>query len=552
VSILSRILTAFGILLMVFLAQGIVAASKLSSVVKLVKVATTDPIAEVDAARSAWDVFRQAHDYLEATTQAIRYQDSRAAIAQFRSSADSVAARLHEIDAIESADRSTALVKEVSDLVARWRSNALILLGERPATAIPAPYVMSQLEERIRVDLNEIVALALASAEQTRGHVQTEVEDMQRWASVLLAGGMIAGLALAIASALSVTKPMARIEAAMRQLSEGRLDAVVTDHGRRDEIGPMARTLEVFRSNAQGIRQMEAEKRHAEATASTSRKAELSQLADKFQTAIGHIVEAVNAASVKLEGAARSLAATAETTQQRSSTVATAAAEASINVQSVAMASEQLGCSVNEIAHQVLDSSKIATEAVKQAQSTDARIAELSHSAARIGDVVKLITAIAEQTNLLALNATIEAARAGEAGRGFAIVAQEVKALASQTAKATDEIGTQISDMQRATKESVGAIKEIGGTIGRISEISSSVASAVEEQGAATREIARNVQHAAGSTSQVATTITQVSDVASQTGAASAEVLSSAQSLANESGKLKFEVDKLLATIRAA
>jgi len=216
------------------------------------------------------------------------------------------------------------------------------------------------------------------------------------------------------------------------------------------------------------------------------------------------------------------------------------------------MASEELGCSVNEIAHQVLDSSKIAIEAVKQAQRTDARIAELSHSASRIGDVVKLITAIAEQTNLLALNATIEAARAGEAGRGFAIVAQEVKALASQTAKATDEIGTQISDMQRATKESVGAIKEIGGTIARISEISSSVASAVEEQGAATREIARNVQHAAGSTSQVATTITQVRDVASQTGAASAEVLSSAQSLANESSKLKFEVDKLLATIRAA
>jgi len=552
VSILSRILTAFGVVLLVFLAQGIVAASKLSSVVKLVKVATTDPITEVDAARSAWDVFRQAHDSLEATTQAIRYQDSRATITQFRSSADSVAARLHEVEAIGSSDRSTALAKEVSDLVARWRSNALILLGEAPATAIPAPYIMSELEDRIRADLNEIVSLALTSAEQTRGHVQAEVEDMQRWTSVLLAAGMIVGLGLAIASALSITRPMARVEAAMRQLSEGRLDAVVTDHGRRDEIGSMARTLEVFRSNAEGMRQMEVEKQHAEATVSAGREAELSQLADKFQTTIGHIVEAVNAASVKLEGAARTLATTAETAQQRSSTVATAAAEASINVQSVAMASEELGCSVNEIAHQVLDSSKIAIEAVKQAQRTDARIAELSHSASRIGDVVKLITAIAEQTNLLALNATIEAARAGEAGRGFAIVAQEVKALASQTAKATDEIGTQISDMQRATKESVGAIKELGGTIARISEISSSVASAVEEQGAATREIARNVQHAAGSTSQVATTITQVRDVASQTGAASAEVLSSAQSLANESSKLKFEVDKLLATIRAA
>jgi methyl-accepting chemotaxis protein len=552
VSILSRIIIAFGIVLAVFLAQGIMAASKLSSVLKLVKVATTAPITEVDAARSAWDVFRHAHDYLEATTQGIRYQDSREAIAQFTSSADSVTARLHEVEAIGSSDRSTALVKEVSDLVAHWRANALILLGERPATAIPAPYVMNQLEDRIRADLNEIVSLALTSAAQTREHVQNEAEEMQRWITVLLAAGMVAGLGAALVSALSITRPMARIESAMRQLSEGRLDAVVTDHGRRDEIGSMARTLEVFRSNAQGMRQMEAEKQQTEATTVATRKADLSQLADKFQTAIGHIVEAVNAASVKLEGAARSLATTAETAQNRSSTVATAAAEASTNVQSVAMASEELGCSVNEIARQVLDSSKIAAEAVKQAQSTDARIAELSHSASRIGDVVKLITAIAEQTNLLALNATIEAARAGEAGRGFAIVAQEVKALASQTAKATDEIGTQIADMQRATKESVGAIKEISGTITRISEIASSVASAVEEQDAATREIARNVHHAADSTSQVATTINQVRDVASQTGAASAEVLSSAQSLANESSKLKFEVDRLLTTIRAA
>jgi methyl-accepting chemotaxis protein len=552
VSILSRILTAYGIVLMVFLAQGIVAASKLSSVVKLVKVATTDPTTELDAARSAWDLFQQAHGYVGAASRGIRCQDSGAAIAQFRSSADGITAQLEEVETIGSSDRSIALVKEVADLVARWRSNALILLEERPATAMPAPDIMTQLEDRIRTDLNEIVSLALTSAERTRGHVQAEVEDMQRWASALLAIGMIAGLGLALASALSITKPMARIEAAMRQLSEGRLDAVVTDHGRRDEIGSMARTLEIFRSNAQGMRQMEAEKQRAEAMATANRKAELSQLADKFQTAIGHIVETVNAASVQLEGAARSLAGTAETAQHRSSTVATAAAEASMNVQSVAMASEELGCSVSEIARQVQDSSKIAADAVKQAQSTDARIAELSHSASRIGDVIKLITAIAEQTNLLALNATIEAARAGEAGRGFAIVAQEVKALAAQTAKATDEIGTQISDMQRATKESVGAIKEIGGTISRISEISSSVASAVEEQGAATREIARNVQHAAGSTSQVATTITQVHDVASQTGAASAEVLSSAQSLANESSKLKFEVDRLLATIRAA
>jgi methyl-accepting chemotaxis protein len=197
-------------------------------------------------------------------------------------------------------------------------------------------------------------------------------------------------------------------------------------------------------------------------------------------------------------------------------------------------------------------SSKISAEAVSQAQKTDARITELSNAASRIGDVVKLITAIAEQTNLLALNATIEAARAGEAGRGFAVVAQEVKALAAQTAKATDEIGTQISSMQNATHESVAAIKEIGGTIGRIADIASAITIAVEQQGAATQEISRNVQQAAMGTAQVASNITDVSRGASETGSASSQVLGSAQSLARDSGRLRAEVEKFVNTVRAA
>jgi methyl-accepting chemotaxis protein len=211
-----------------------------------------------------------------------------------------------------------------------------------------------------------------------------------------------------------------------------------------------------------------------------------------------------------------------------------------------------MSASVNEIGRQVQESSRIATEAVKQAERTDARINELSQAAGRIGDVVKLITAIAEQTNLLALNATIEAARAGEAGRGFAVVANEVKALASQTAKATEEISTQIASMQTATTDSVAAIKEIGGTIIRISEIATTIASSVEQQGAATAEISRNVQQAAQGTATVAANITDVNRGAGETGTASAQVLSSAQSLSGESNRLKLEVDKFLSTVRAA
>jgi methyl-accepting chemotaxis protein len=221
-------------------------------------------------------------------------------------------------------------------------------------------------------------------------------------------------------------------------------------------------------------------------------------------------------------------------------------------MQSVAAATEELSMSVDEIGRQVHESSRIAASAVKQANLTDERIGELSRAAQDIGDVVKLITAIAEQTNLLALNATIEAARAGEAGRGFAVVASEVKSLASQTAKATDEISSHILGMQSATRESVAAIKEISSTIGQISEIASTIATAVEQQGAATQEIAGNVQNVAQGTEEVANNISQVNSGATQTGAASAEVLSSAQTLSAESARLREELDRFMGSVRAA
>jgi methyl-accepting chemotaxis protein len=276
------------------------------------------------------------------------------------------------------------------------------------------------------------------------------------------------------------------------------------------------------------------------------------KLADEFETAVGEIVRTVSSASMELEASATTLTRNAEQTQQLSGRVEAASEEASSNVKSVAAATEEMAASIAEISRQVQESNRIAGEAVKQAEVTDTRINELSKAALRIGDVVNLITTIAEQTNLLALNATIEAARAGESGRGFAVVAQEVKALAAQTAKATNEISSQIAGMQVATQDSVLAIKQIGTTIGRISEIAAMIAASVDQQGGATQEIARNVEQAAQGTSEVATNIVDVNKGARGTGSASAQVLSSAQSLSGESNRLKLEVGRFLDTVRAA
>ena len=349
-----------------------------------------------------------------------------------------------------------------------------------------------------------------------------------------------------------IAKPVIRIATVIERVSKGDFGVAVPATGQRDEIGVIAGAVQVFKDEMLEKERLRAEQKEIESRSAVERQASMQKLADDFEQAIGQIVGTVSSASSELELAAGTLTKTADSTQQLSGAVASAAQEASGNVRTVAAAAEEMTSSVNEIARQVQQSSKIATEAVQQAEQTDVRIADLSRAATRIGDVVKLITAIAEQTNLLALNATIEAARAGEAGKGFAVVASEVKSLASQTAKATEEIGTQITSMQAATQESVGAIKEIGNTINRISEIASTIAAAVEEQGSATQQIARNVQQAAQGTSQVATNIAEVNRGASETGSASTQVFNSARSLSKESAHLKAEVQKILQTIRSA
>src|SRR3954451_2654945 len=392
--------------------------------------------------------------------------------------------------------------------------------------------------------------------------------------AVILGAAVIIGITISIFLVGDVSSGIASIVSPMHALGKGDLSADVPHQGEKTEIGAMADTLQVFKQEL--IAKKAADEAAAlDAEAKIERGRRVDGITRNFETVIGEIVQTVSSASTQLEASAGTLSATAERSQTLTSTVASASGEASANVQSVASATEELSSSVTEIGRQVQESARMATDAVGQARVTNDRVSQLSKAASRIGDVVELINTIAGQTtlskagsrigdvvelintiagqtNLLALNATIEAARAGEAGRGFAVVASEVKALAEQTAKATGEIGQQISGIQAATNDSVGAIKEISSTIERLSEISSAIAAAVEEQGAATQEIARNVQQAAQGTQQVSSNITDVQRGATETGTASSQVLSSARTLSAESNRLKTEVSKFLTNVRAA
>jgi methyl-accepting chemotaxis protein len=457
------------------------------------------------------------------------------------------------LQAIPSADEKVLqAVKEASAQLEEYRK-ALAKLVENSKEVEELTVEMAESAAAILKGSNAMKRDLLSDQQRLDAESDASISATERLVLMLALGGFLLGGALAVLMGKGISRPMVVMCKAMRELAGGNFDVVLPGLGRKDELGEMAGAVEEFKMQAIAKAERDAAEHDAQNKASVAaRRAELIRFADDFESAVGTIVANVSASAVQLEAAAGTLTRTAETTQSLSSQAAGASEQASTNMQSVASATEELSASVDEIGRQVQESNRIAEAAVQQAEQTDGRIGKLSRAAQEIGDVVKLITAIAEQTNLLALNATIEAARAGEAGRGFAVVASEVKSLASQTAKATDEISSHIAGMQSATQESVTAIKEIGGTIAQISTIASTIASAVEEQSSATQEIARSVQTVAEGTHEAAANILEVNRGAAETGSASGDVLDSARTLSTESTRLREELDRFMANIRAA
>jgi methyl-accepting chemotaxis protein len=418
----------------------------------------------------------------------------------------------------------------------------------------PYPVLEDEWRDRSRSATRSVRQLAEIAARHSRNIAMKAVDRGTRHINVdimlLVLGFAVVAFSLGFVF-LRVTAPLGRMTRTMTGLAGGNTEIAIPWAHRRDEIGEMGRALRIFRENALEKAKLELEQEQKEIAAREEKRRAMMELADRFEGQVKGIVESVTDEAGQMQAVATRMSGTAEESSKQSAAVASASREASANVATVATAAEELSASIAEIGRQAEQSADIAGRAVDQAKRTDVTVRDLSEAAGRIGEVVNLINDIAGQTNLLALNATIEAARAGEAGKGFAVVANEVKNLANQTAKATEEIATQIDAIQERTMGAVEDIRSIHDIIGEINDISMTIATAVEQQGASTREIARNVQQAARGTGEVDANIEKVNQSAGETGAAASQVMTATQSLTRRAEGLSHEVERFLAEIRA-
>ncbi|WP_316980313.1 methyl-accepting chemotaxis protein [Shumkonia mesophila] len=521
---------------------------------------TTQTEIELSQFRASLDRMGEGLDDQRAAILDLLITGNRSVLANFEAGKTRFATALADLQNMAGKDaQSQALLSAMAAGYERWSKEIaqrqIALMGNamtvNEARALEVSGLPAELMAEITKAEHELISLKTEVSSRARDDAQTALGrvNLSSWIS----GILVALIAVAAGLALSrlIAGPIRSMSQAMLKLADGDTTVAIPGIGKGDEIGEMAAAVQVFKDNKiEADRLAEEQRREQEARAARAKRIE--DLCKAFDATSTEAVKSVAAAATEMRSSSEAMSATAEEATRQASAVAAASEQASANVQTVASAAEELSSSISEISRQVTQASQIASAAVSEAEQTNIKVQGLAQAANKIGEVVALITDIAEQTNLLALNATIEAARAGDAGKGFAVVASEVKNLANQTAKATDEIGAQIAGIQAATQEAVSAIESITRTISKINEVNAGVASAVEEQGAATQEIARNVEQAAAGTQEVSSNIGGVSQAANETGTAAEQIYKAAGELSQQSEKLRAEVDKFLDNVRSA
>jgi|GEM_PF-4615032 len=450
------------------------------------------------------------------------------------------------------------------ELYTESNERSLVFLGKRRADSAANNFIYEEASRQVVLQntldnmasvLDDLLQDVTKSATAQRNAFQDDVLDQLSSTKMLnfLVLGAVCLVLLAVSiwfASHKISTPLVNMVDAMEQLSQGDLEVSVPEN-QKDEIGSMASALLVFKESLIETKRMAEELDMERERIAAEQQEARNKLANEFESNVGEVVTTVATSSSQLQSTARNMNEIASSNQERAGNATQAATNATTNVHTVASAAEELSNSINEIARQVAESSTMASQAAAQAGTTNDTMKELAEAANKIGQVINLITDIAEQTNLLALNATIEAARAGEAGKGFAVVASEVKNLANQTASATDEIASHIKTIQATTDNAVEAIDEVSTMIDHMNEVSSAIAAAVEEQGAATQEIATNVESAAHSTQDASSDMEEVTRSAKRNGEVSMEVLSAAEGMSAQSDILRTEVDKFLEQVRA-